>query len=208
MPTSPLCSTRAAPNASNSALLIGLVCGSYSACHCTPIAKAGASAMRIASIVPSSAMPSSETRLPGSRMPWPCSELTRIDEQPSSRAKKPSLASATSWRSANTTFGSGWKSPFSSRGARWFMRPGSSRISGCSEPPKATFISCRPRQTPNSGTPRSTQARIRPAPWRRAPRRRARAWDWARRRNGWDGRWPGRRSAGCRRPRPAGHRHR
>ena len=32
--------------------LIGLVCGSYSACHWTPSAKAGASAMLIASIVP------------------------------------------------------------------------------------------------------------------------------------------------------------
>ena len=29
----------------------------------------------------------------------------------------------------------------SNRGIRWFMRPGNSRISGCSEPPKATFIS-------------------------------------------------------------------
>ena len=38
------------------------------------------------------------------------------------------------------------------------MRPGNSRISGCSEPPKATFISCKPRQMPNSGTPRATQA--------------------------------------------------
>ena len=30
---------------------------------------------------------------------------------------------------------SGWNSPFGSRGVRWFMRPGRSRISGCSEPP-------------------------------------------------------------------------
>src|SRR6185312_3314084 len=154
-----LCCTSALPNALNSARLIGLVCGSYSACHCTPTASAGASAMRIASIVPSSAMPSRITRLPGSRIPWPCSEFTRIAGQPSTRANQPFSASFTSWRSANTTFGSGWMSPFSSRGARWFMRPGISRISGCRVPPNATFISCRPRQMPNKGTPRSTQAR-------------------------------------------------
>src|SRR6185437_16530441 len=38
-----LCCIRALPNALNSARLIGLVCGSYSACHCTPTASAGAS---------------------------------------------------------------------------------------------------------------------------------------------------------------------
>ena len=36
--------------------------------------------------------------------------------------------------------------------------PGNSRISGCSEPPNATFISWKPRQMPKSGTPRATQA--------------------------------------------------
>ena len=41
---------------------MGLCCGSYSACHCTPSAKPGASAIRIASIVPSSATPSTTTR--------------------------------------------------------------------------------------------------------------------------------------------------
>jgi hypothetical protein len=35
--------------------------------------EAWASAIRIASMVPSSATPSMTTRLPGSRMPWPCS---------------------------------------------------------------------------------------------------------------------------------------
>ena len=43
---------------------------------------------------------------------------------------------------------------------RWFMRPGSSRISGCSVPPNATFISWKPRQMPNIGMPRATQASI------------------------------------------------
>ena len=52
-------------------ILIGFFCGSYSACHCTPSAKPGASAIRIASMVPSSATPSTTTRSPGSRMPWP-----------------------------------------------------------------------------------------------------------------------------------------
>ena len=79
---------------------------------------------------------------------------------PSSFANAPPGVRRTSWRSAKMTSRSGWISPFSSRGMRWFMRPGSSRISGCSEPPKATFISCKPRQMPNSGTPRATQASI------------------------------------------------
>ena len=94
---------------------------------------------------------------PGSRMPWPCSELTRMVSHAEQSAKAPPGSRLTSWRSAKTTVGSGWISPFSSRGIRWFMRPGNSRISGCSEPPKATFISCRPRQMPNSGMPRATQ---------------------------------------------------
>src|SRR5690606_7206184 len=45
----------ALPKAWNSARFIGFLCGSYSACHCTPRAKPGASAIRIASMVPSSA---------------------------------------------------------------------------------------------------------------------------------------------------------
>ena len=59
---------------------------------------------------------------------------------------------------------------------RWFMRPGNSRISGCSVPPKATFISWKPRQTPRIGTPRR-YARLRPTPGprRRDARRRAHA---------------------------------
>ena len=80
-------SRSAVPKAWNSLRLIGLVCGSYSACHWTPTAKAGASEMQIASIVPSSATPSMATRLPGSRIPWPCSEFTRMHSQPSSLAK-------------------------------------------------------------------------------------------------------------------------
>ena len=38
----------------------------------------------MASMVSSSAMPSMTMRWPGSRMPWPCSELTRIVSAPSS----------------------------------------------------------------------------------------------------------------------------
>ena len=102
-PTARRCSRNAAPKALNRVRLIGLVCGSYSACHWTPRAKAGAPAMLIASIVPSSAMPSSTMRLPGSRMPCPCSEFTRIASQPSSFANAPSASSRTSCRSANTT---------------------------------------------------------------------------------------------------------
>src|SRR5882672_10093310 len=106
----------ASPNASNSARLIGLRCGSYSACHCTPSAKPGASAIRIASMVPSSATPSMTTRAPNSRMPCPCSEFTRMVSRPSSLANAPPGVRWTSWRSANTTVGSGWISPFSSCG--------------------------------------------------------------------------------------------
>ena len=40
-------------------------------------------------MVPSSATPSITTRLPGSRMPWPCSELTLIVSQPSNSANAP-----------------------------------------------------------------------------------------------------------------------
>jgi cyclase len=58
--------TSAAPNASNSLRFTGFFCGSYSACHCTPSAKPAASAMRMASIVPSSATPSTTIRWPGS----------------------------------------------------------------------------------------------------------------------------------------------
>src|SRR5580704_709273 len=152
--------TSALPNASNNVRLIGLRLASCSACHCTPSAKPGASAMAMASMVSSSAMPSMTMRLPGSRMPWPCSELTRMVSAPSSFANTPPGVRRTSWRSAKMTSRSGWISPFGSRGMRWFMRPGSSRISGCSEPPNATFISWNPRQMPNSGTPRSTQASI------------------------------------------------
>ena len=44
-------------------------------------------ARQFASIVPSSATPSTTTRWPGSRMPCPCSEFTRIAGQPSRREK-------------------------------------------------------------------------------------------------------------------------
>ena len=149
----------ARPKASRRARFTGLRCGSYSACHCTPSAKPFAPATLIASMVPSSARPSTTIRSPGSSMPWPCSELTRMVSAPSNRASTPPPVRCTSCRSAKMTAGSGCISPFSTRGARWFMRPGSSEISGCSVPPKATLISCRPRQTPNSGTPSSTHAR-------------------------------------------------
>ena len=89
-------------------------------------------------------------------------------------------------------------SPFSNRGIRWLTRPGSSRISGCKVPPNATFISCKPRQMPKMGTPRSTQVSSIREPDRHAARRRARTWHSARRRSGPDARWLARRSAGCR----------
>ena len=51
----------ASPNASNSVLFTGFVCGSNSACHWTPRANPEAFAILMASTVPSSANPSTTT---------------------------------------------------------------------------------------------------------------------------------------------------
>jgi hypothetical protein len=56
------CVRSAAPNASNKTRLNELVCGSCSACHWTPRANEGALVTLIASIVPSSATPSTTIR--------------------------------------------------------------------------------------------------------------------------------------------------
>ena len=58
------------------------------------------------------------------------------------------------WRCSN------FSSSVPSGGIRWFIRPGISRISGWSVPPKATLNSWKPRQMPKTGTPRATHSRI------------------------------------------------
>ena len=92
--------------------------------------------MRIASTVSSSATPSTTTRLPGSRMPWPCSEFTRrcrAEQRGEDAARREAHVMAL----AKITSQVGMDLAVGSRGMRWFMRPGKSLISGCSEPPKA-----------------------------------------------------------------------
>ena len=72
----------ASPKASNSARLIGIGLRIVLGVPLHAEREARRSAMRIASMVPSSATPSTTMRLPGSRMPCPCSEFTRIVSRP------------------------------------------------------------------------------------------------------------------------------
>ena len=55
---------------------------------------------------------------PGSSMPWPCSELTRIVSHPRMLRKRAAANQADLMPIGEDDVGSGWISPFSSRGIR------------------------------------------------------------------------------------------
>ena len=86
-------------------------------------------------------------------MPWPCNELTRASVPPAQAAK--ALPGASRHRDAAPRTA---VSSETSAGSRWSLRPGSRWSCWYRLPPRATFISCRPRQTPSSGLPAASAA--------------------------------------------------
>ena len=128
--------------------------------HCTPSTHASP-ATSIASITPSSARPAASTPSPSRSMAWWCHEFTRCGPGPSAASSREPGATRSSW--------SGWpgcslavSTDSRTSAQRSQSPPGCSPASACIVPPRATLMTCIPRQTPSTGLPEASAASTSP----------------------------------------------